>query len=84
MKYYRNKNLREWSKIICVKISDILRTLSRIKHKEIRYMKIWRIIKDKEDIWEETVYVSSRGENRENGEKHYSEIQVKKFMGLKK
>ena len=84
MTYYRNKKLREWSKIICVKISDILRTLSRIKHKEIRYMKIRRIFKDKEDIWEETVYVSSRGENTENGEKHYSETQVKKFMELKK
>lgn len=73
MKHYRNKKLREWSKIIHVKISDILRTLSRIKHKEIRYMKIWRIFKDKEHIWEETVYVSSREENGENGEKHYSE-----------
>lgn len=27
--------------------------------------------------------ISCRGENRENGERHYSEIQAKKFMELK-
>ena len=84
MKYHRNEKLSGWGKIIYVKISDKLRKLSRIKHKEIRHMKRRRTFKDKEDIWEETAYVSSRRENREKGERHYSEIQPEKFMELKK
>lgn len=45
------KNSMNEVKIIAVKISGELRKLSRIKHKEIRYVKI-RTCNDKEDIRE--------------------------------
>lgn len=45
------KNSMNEVKIIAVKISGELRKLSRIKHKDIRYVKI-RTCNDKEDVRE--------------------------------